>query len=116
MHDILTKDDVTLLITEFYKKVRQDPQISQHFARVDWDHHTPVIIDFWNMILLGDSAYKGNPFLKHINLPLQREDFDRWLLHFSKTVDEHFTGDKAEEAKQRAVSIAGMFQAKMGLY
>jgi hemoglobin len=115
MHDILTKDDVTLLITEFYKKVRQDNQLSPHFARVDWAHHTPVIIDFWNMILLGDSSYKGNPFLKHVNLPLQREDFSRWLLHFTNTVDEHFAGEKAEEAKQRALSIAGIFQLKMGL-
>ena len=114
-HDIATRQDVSLLIHSFYAKVRSDEQLAPHFARVDWDHHTPIIIDFWSMILLGDPAYKGNPLAKHLPMDLKKEDFARWLLHFTNTVDEHFHGTKAEEAKQRAVSIAGIFQFKMGL-
>jgi hemoglobin len=114
-HDIQTKEDVTLLITSFYKKVRHDQQLAPHFANVDWEHHTPVIIDFWCMILLGDPTYKSNPLVKHLHMPLKKEDFDRWLFHFRNTIDENFVGEKAEEAKQRAMTIAGMFQWKMGL-
>jgi hemoglobin len=114
-HDIRTKEDIALLITEFYAKVRKDVRLGPHFTNVDWEHHTPIIIDFWSMILLGDSAYKGNPLAKHLHLPLRKEDFDQWLLHFTTTVDEHFKGEKAEEAKQRAVSIAGVFQFRMGV-
>jgi hemoglobin len=113
--DIATKKDVTLLITEFYTKVRQDRQLAPHFAHVDWPAHTPVIIDFWSMILLGDQKYKNNPLAKHLHMKLTADDFKQWLHLFTTTVDEHFSGEKAEEAKQRAVSIASMFQYKMGL-
>jgi hemoglobin len=114
-HDIQTKADVTLLINEFYNKVRKDQLLAPHFSHVDWEHHTPIIINFWAMILLGDPTYKGNPMSKHLNLPLQKEDFNQWLSLFTRTIDENFSGDKAAEAKQRALTIAGMFQFKMGL-
>jgi hypothetical protein len=32
-----------------------------------------------------------------------------------QTVDENFAGEKADEVKMRARSIAGIFQVKMGL-
>jgi hemoglobin len=114
-HDILTRDDVTLLITEFYTKVRQDTQLAPHFTEVDWVHHVPVITDFWSMILLGEEGYKGNPLAKHLHMPLKKEDFSQWLHLFTKTLDENFTGEKATEAKQRAMNIASIFQFKMGL-
>lgn len=113
--DIRNNEDITRLITEFYTRVRADQQLAPHFAHVDWDHHTPVIIDFWKMILLGDSNYKGNPFMKHLTLSLSKEDFTRWLFHFRNTVDELFSGEKADEAKTRAESIANIFQFKLGL-
>lgn len=115
MKDITTREDITLLITEFYKKVRADEQLAPHFVDVDWEHHTPIIIDFWNMILLGDPKYKGNPFLKHLRLSLQKEDFNHWLFHFKNTVDEYFSGEKADEAKMRADSIAHVFQFRMNI-
>jgi hemoglobin len=114
-HDILSNEDVTLLINEFYSKVRNDTQLAQHFAKVDWPHHTPIIVNFWRMILLGDQEYKGNPLVKHLDLKLTSADFDQWLLLFTRTVDELFQGEKAEEAKQRALSIASIFQHKMGI-
>ena len=48
-------------------------------------------------------------------MKLEKQDFDRWLSLFTTTVDELFEGQKAEEAKQRAVSIAGIFQYKMNI-
>ena len=114
-NDIQTNEDVTTLIVEFYKRVRSDERLAPHFAHVDWEHHTPIIIDFWRMILLGDSNYKGNPFLKHLPLKLSKEDFAQWLFHFKHTVDALFFGEKADEAKMRADSIAHIFQFKLGL-
>jgi hemoglobin len=114
-HDILSREDITLLVSEFYKKVRNNAQLAPHFIHVDWPHHTPLIIDFWNMILLGDPKYKGNPLVKHLPMKLTPADFNQWLRLFTETIDEQFTGEKAEEAKQRAMNIATMFQYKMGL-
>jgi hemoglobin len=107
--------DVERLVTGFYNKVRQDDQLAQHFASIDWDHHTPLIVSFWCMILLGTEGYKGNPMAKHLSINLVKADFERWLQLFTTTVDELFEGEKANEAKQRAFSIAAMFQFKMGI-
>jgi hemoglobin len=114
-YDIKTREDISRLITDFYQRVRQDDQLSFHFKDVDWGHHTPIIIDFWAMILLGESNYKGNPLSKHMHMNLKRTDFERWLELFFKTVDHLFEGEKAEEAKHRATSIAGIFQFKMNI-
>lgn len=113
--DITTREDIAKLITRFYEKVRADEQLKPHFLDIDWEHHTPIIIDFWNMILLGDTTYKGNPFAKHLRLSLKQEDFKQWIFLFLGTVDEFFSGEVATEAKQRAQQIATVFQHRLGL-
>jgi hemoglobin len=45
---------------------------------------------------------------------LTPEHFDRWLLLFKSTIDENFEGEKAELAKQRAISIATIMQLNIG--
>jgi hemoglobin len=67
-------------------------------------------------MLLGTMEYKGQPFPKHAVLPINREHFDRWVELFIETVDKHFSGAKAEEAKQRGAGVAMIFQNKMGLF
>ena len=44
---------------------------------------------------------------------LQKEHFDQWLNLFSTTVNELFSGEKAEMAKQRAAVIGWTIQSKM---
>jgi hemoglobin len=115
MNDICQRSDVELLVNSFYDKVKSDELLAPVFAHVDWPTHLPVMYNFWSSMLLGDDTYKGNPFQKHMNLPVQSAHFDRWLLHFITTVDEHFAGIKADETKSRARDIAAVFQFKMGL-
>lgn len=114
--DIKDRKDIELLVQSFYNKVNNDPLLSPVFnetAAVHWQSHLPVMYDFWSTMLLGERTYKGNPFLKHIPLPINKVHFDRWLSLFIETVDEHFAGDTAGEAKSRAKSIAGIFQYKL---
>jgi hemoglobin len=66
-------------------------------------------------MLFGAGTYEGAPFPKHAVLPVRREHFRRWLALFVETVNAHFTGPKAEEAKGRAASIADTFAQRMGL-
>lgn len=113
--DIETREDVKLLVDRFYDKVKVDGLIGPVFSHVDWPHHLPTMYNFWSSMLLGDQTYRGNPLQKHLPLAIQPAHFDRWLALFRKTVDEHFTGEKAEEVKTRANSIAGIFQVKLGL-
>lgn len=113
--DINSREDITLLIGRFYDKVRKDELLAPVFSHVDWPHHTPIIIDFWCSLLLGDQSYRNNPFQKHIDLPIERRHFQRWLGLFGETVEENFSGEKANEAIARAHSIGGIFQHKLGL-
>ena len=115
MTEIQSREEIKILVDRFYDKVKADPTISPIFNHVDWPHHLPIMYNFWASMLLGDRSYMGNPFQKHMPLPLKREHFQRWLELFTQTVDENFTGEKADEVKMRANSIAGVFQHRLGL-
>ena len=52
---------------------------------------------------------------KHINLPVDREHFERWVGLFIANVDELLVGEKANQAKGAAKSIAHTFQIRMGI-
>lgn len=116
--DITTEEDIKLLVDTFYDHVNGDKLLSpvfNDFARINWQHHLPVMYNFWSSLLFGSMAYKGQPFPKHMRLPVQQEHFERWVILFTQTVAELFEGPKAEEAKQKAKSIARIFQMRMGL-
>ena len=119
LHDIQTKDDIQKLVDSFYEKVNCDDLLSPIFnkiAKVNWDEHLPIIYDFWNTILLEKKAFTGQPYPKHADLPITKKHFDRWLTHFNATLNNHFRGPTAEEAKRLASQIAMAFSHKMGLW
>jgi hemoglobin len=118
--DIKDRADIQRLIDSFYTKVRVDDQIAYLFndvAKVDWEHHLPRMYDFWESMLFQTGTFSGNPMPVHMQLhqrsPLSKQHFARWLHLFNETVDELFEGDKAEQVKQRAHSIATIMQIKI---
>ena len=113
--DILTRSDVMVMVDRFYEKVNQDPFLGPVFMHVDWPQHLPIMYNFWSSMLLGDQTYRGNPLQRHLHLGIDKSHFAQWLTLFRETVDENFEGEKAEEVKMRARSIAGIFQLKLGL-
>ena len=115
MKDITSREDIILLVNSFYDKVNQDDLLKPIFGHVDWPAHLPIMYNFWSSMLLGDQSYQGNPFQKHVHLAIDSSHFNRWLELFTQTVNENFAGFKAEEVKNRAQNIAGVFQHKMGL-
>lgn len=119
--DITSREDILRLLKLFYEKAIKDETIGIIFTDIipiDWDHHIPLIADFWETILLDNPVYSGNPMLKHIDInkiyPLKKIHFDTWLQLFDETVDENFTGKVAGLAKKRAHGIAGIMQLKVG--
>ena len=101
--DITTTEDVKLLVDTFYASVNADDLLSPVFndvVKVDWPHHLPAMYSFWNTLLFGKMDYKGQPFPKHLALPIEVRHFERWLYLFTNTVNTLFAGEKAEEAKQ----------------
>jgi hemoglobin len=120
MKEIETKEHIELLVEEFYKKVKQDELIGYIFNNVEnfnWDTHIPIMVSFWETILLDAGTYRGNPMLTHIQLnrksPLLPEHFTRWKQLLFETLDENFTGVKVTEAKQRVESMAMLMQFKI---
>ncbi|HEY8387345.1 MAG TPA: group III truncated hemoglobin [Parasegetibacter sp.] len=114
--EIASIEDVKLLVDSFYGKVQQDPLIGHIFndrIRDRWPEHLEKMYRFWQTVLLGEHTYFGGPFPPHAQLPISKEHFDRWLLLFRQTLDEHFEGPKADEAKWRAWKMAEMFNAKI---
>ena len=118
--DITTRTDIERLIIEFYVLVKKDSIIGFIFTEVvtiNWEAHIPVIIDFWETILLDNPVYKKNAMEVHYELNkkihFKKEYFSEWLLLFCTTVDKLFEGSVAELAKTRAKSIAAVMEFKM---
>lgn len=114
--DISQLSDIQQLVDTFYGKVRQDALIGPIFDRViedRWSVHLDKMYTFWQTVLLKEHTYYGRPFPPHVRLPLEQHHFERWLTLFCETVDEYFTGEKAEEAKWRAQKMAEMFLHKI---
>jgi len=111
MKDINGIDDIGLFVDEFYARVRADDLIGPVFMEVilEWQPHLDKMYAFWNAVLFGVSGFKGNPFAKHAPLPIEQEHFDRWLELFYRTIDTHFEGPVADDAKKRAGIMAEMF-------
>ncbi len=118
--DIENREDLLLLVQQFYEKLLNDPSISYLFTdivKIDLEEHLPVLVDFWDNVLFGSNTYHNNAMQPHLIMnqksPLLREHFVTWLNYFKKTVDELFDGEKALLAKERATSIATIMQIKI---
>ena len=118
--EIENLSDIKWLIDHFYEKVKTDPIIGYIFTKeinINWEKHLPVMYNFWENTLFYTGSYTGNPMEKHQQIhqriPLNSGQFDQWTKLFLATVDEYFLGEKAELAKQRALSIAAIMKIKI---
>jgi len=117
--DILSLEDIKLLVDTFYDKVRKDELIGPVFNdRIQdrWPQHLAKMYTFWQTVLLGEHTYFGSPFPPHAQLTVKKEHFEIWLALFSQTLDELFSGEISKEALWRANKMAEMFQYKIQHY
>jgi hemoglobin len=120
--DITSRADIEQFVDAFYARVRRDDILGPIFddvAQTDWDEHLPKMYDFWQTVLFGVSAFRGNPLGVHLALnsqvSLDKVAFGRWLELFHATIDAAFCGPCAEETKVRAARIAGVMQHHIAL-
>jgi hemoglobin len=118
--DIQGTADIKVLVDHFYGQVVKDPVIGYIFTdsiKVNWAKHLPVMYSFWENTLFYTGGYAGNPMMIHQRIhqliQLTPEQFDQWTTLFCASVDTLFNGEKAELAKQRAVSIAAVMKIKI---
>jgi len=120
MHDIENRQDIEILINSFYDKVKKDETIGFIFNNIigdDWSHHLPIMYNFWDMVLFSKPGYGGNPTRAHVDMdkriPLEQEHFDRWLELWNGTIDGLFTGENADQAKNRGALMANLIRIKI---
>ncbi|MEM0543694.1 group III truncated hemoglobin [Flavobacterium sp. j3] len=120
MNDIQNQDDLYLLVDEFYKKLLADEKISYIFTdvvKIKIEAHLPILVTFWSQAILGTGGYTKNLTQVHLDINakeyLSKELFTIWLNHFNTAVDENFKGEKAEQIKTQALSIATILQIKI---
>ena len=123
MKDIENRQDLEMLLGEFYNRLLKDPVIGYVFtdvAKINIEEHLPVITDFWEQVLFHTRTYKNNPMQIHQALnekeKLTAEHFDAWLSHFTETTDSYFSGPNAEKIKTRALSIATIIKIKVSAH
>jgi len=120
MNDIQNQEDLYLLVDEFYKKLLTDDSISYIFTdvvKIKLEEHLPILVTFWSQAILGTGGYTNNLTQIHLDVNakeyLSPELFKIWLHHFYASVDENFKGEKAEQIKTQALSIATIMQIKI---
>ena len=120
MKDIQNREDLHLVMSEFYLKLLADSKINYLFtevAKIDLAPHLLELVDFWEQILFDKGSYRKNVLQIHTDLnqqsKLSEENFTIWLNYFNSTIDENFAGQTAENMKTRALSIATVMKIKM---
>ncbi|ARV08348.1 globin [Winogradskyella sp. PC-19] len=119
--DIKTREDIHLLVSSFYKKVRKDHVLGPFFNDTikDWDAHFEHLTTFWESSLFLKTKFNGNPLEAHVKVDADNNNsitelhFGLWLNLWFQTIDELFKGDYAENAKRRARKMGTFLYLKI---
>ncbi len=119
-HDVQDRADIIDIVERFYAAMLEDSIIGYIFtdvAKIDLEHHLPLIVDFWEDSLFRTSNYSGNTLQKHLDisakLPLTPGHFTRWLYLFNKALDENHEGANVDLMKSRAELVAKAISASI---
>ena len=115
--DLDSREQIEHFVDLFYARMLADPELAPIFvdiAAIELDVHLPHIKDYWCKLLLGEQAYRRHTMNIHRQLhgkrPLRKDDFERWLGLFTRTVDDYFAGERADRACKVAAAIAANMQ------
>jgi hemoglobin len=124
-NDIQNRDDIYLLVTTFYTKVRADETLGPFFNETikDWDTHLDHLTTFWETSLFMtkklEKKYYGNPLDAHVKVDVMHDHsitemhFGIWLNLWAQTLNELFEGDVTENAKRRARKMGTFMYLKI---
>ena len=120
MKDVKERKDLDFIVHEFYNRVLEDNKIAPVFTstvKIDWKTHLPIISDFWENLLWGGNKYQENLLQKHLDfndkIPFTRLHLERWLLHWTGTINDNFSAENATEIQNRAVIIGRIIMSKI---
>lgn len=119
--DIENRADISVLIHQFYDRIRADKEIGPYFNELilDWDSHLEKLTDFWETNLFAIRKYKGNPIEvhnkvdEHFHGQINPNEFGIWLNYWFQTLDELFEGENVTVLKDRARRMGSFFYLNM---
>jgi len=122
---ITNRDDVKLLVDQFYIKVRANSVLGPIFNTIikDWETHLDHLTTFWETSLfIGkklEHKYVGNPLIAHekvdviLDHTITEMHFGIWLNLWYATLDQFFEGEIADNAKRRARKMGTFMYLKI---
>ena len=119
--EIKSRTEISFLVRTFYAKVRKDEMLGNIFNSIikDWETHLEKLTDFWETNLLFVQKFKGNPLTAHqkadetLGYSITPKHFGQWLHLWYSTIDEHFVGENAQIAKNRARNMSSFMFIKI---
>lgn len=94
----ITAEQIDLVMTRFYAKVRKDPVLGPIFNGhiANWPEHEAKIAGFWRNAILFERSYDGNPMRAHMQAGDVRADhFDVWLALFDGVLNDALPNETA---------------------
>ncbi|MDG5493168.1 group III truncated hemoglobin [Psychroserpens sp. SPM9] len=123
--DIDSREDVFLLVSSFYDKVRANTILGPFFNETikDWEAHLQHLTTFWETSLFMtrklEQKYYGNPLEAHVKVDQAHDKsitemhFGIWLNLWYETLDALFEGEVTENAKRRARKMGTFMYLKI---
>lgn len=118
--DIESRSDINFLVRTFYSKVREDSILKPFFKSIeDWPAHIERLTTFWQSSLFLNAKYTGDPLKAHVKVDIEHKNgieqkhFGHWMNLWFETIDEHFSGENANIAKNRARKMGTFLYLKI---
>lgn len=121
MKDIETREDILLIIRNFYDRLLKDQSINFFFTHAtEVEHHLEkhfeILANYWEQGLFLKGGYSNNMFQIHKNIhdkhPFVQEHYEIWLDYFYSSIDENFEGKNADMMKTMALNMATVMKIK----
>ena len=121
--DIRTRDDLMLIVRDFYVLLFQSKDLKDFFKDFTepkiLEAHLETLVNFWDNTLFYSGSYTKNAMKPHIELhekeSLNAHHFKEWLNLLSQAIDKNFKGENTQTMKNRALSIATVMKIKFGI-
>ena len=113
-HDIQNEGDIKMLVDTLCQKANNDTLLGPSFgaaSRIYWPNFLTSQYRYWSSSLLGLQVADGSALPEQVVIPHGGHHVDHWVALFSSSVEELFSGSKAEEAKKLARQLATRISA-----
>ena len=88
MEEIRSRADVFLVVSTFYKTVKEDELLGSifqyHIPENGWEAHLEKFTDFWVTALFRKPCFNGNPGAAHRNVD-KKIDYNMSQVYFGKS-------------------------------